>query len=81
MGSENLLKLETWVNTSHAVHEDMRGDIGGCISCGVGIIQGKSPKQKLNTKNTTDSEVVAVSEYVPYQIRIINILGRQGYAI
>ena len=25
MGSNNLLKLETWVDASHAVHEDMRG--------------------------------------------------------
>ena len=65
MGSKDLLKLETWVYASHAVHEFMRGHIGGCMSCGVGIIHGNSLKQKLNTKITTESEVVAVSEYVP----------------
>ena len=43
------------------------------MSCGVGIIHGKASKQKLNAKITTESEVVAVSEYVPYKIHIIGI--------
>ena len=73
MGSNNLLKLETWVDASHAVNEDMRGHIGGCISYGVGIVHGKTSKNKLNTKITTESEVVAVSEYVPYKIHMINL--------
>ena len=51
MGSKYLLKLDTWVDLSHTVHEDIRGHTGGCMSCGVGIIHGKAPKKKLNTKN------------------------------
>ena len=65
MGSNYLLKVETWVDASHAVHGDMRDNTGGCMSCGVGIIQGKESQQKLNTKSTTDSGVVSVSEYMP----------------
>ena len=49
--------------------------------CGIGIIHGKSPTHKFNKKITTDSEVVAVSEYVPYTIHIINIFLGQGYAL
>ena len=49
----------------HVVHEDMKGNTGGCMSYGVGIIHGKASKQKLNKKSTTESEVIAVSEYVP----------------
>ena len=64
MGSDDLLKLETWVDASNAVHENMRGHTGGYISCEVGIIHGKESKHKLNTKNAIDSEVVAVSEYL-----------------
>ena len=51
------------------------------MSCGVGIIHGKASKHKLNTKSTTESEVVAVSEYVPYKIHMINIFLGQGYAL
>ena len=75
MGSDDLLKLETCVDASYVVHEDMRGHTGGCMSCGFGIIHGKESKQKLNTKSTTESEVVAVSEYVPYKIHMINFFG------
>ena len=44
MRSKYLLKLDTWVDLSHTVHEDIRGHTGGCMSCGVGIIHGKAPK-------------------------------------
>ena len=81
MGSNDLLKLEIWVHALHAVHEDMRVHIGECISCVVFIIHGKESKQKLNIKSTTESELVAVSEYVSYNIHIIDIFGGQGYAL
>ena len=71
MGSNNLLKLETWVDSQHAVDEDMGGHTGGCMYCGVVIIHGKASRNKLNTKITTESEVVAVSEYVTYNITLL----------
>ena len=80
MGYGDLIKLEKWVYAPHKITEDMREHTVVCMSCGtscgVGIIHGKAPKQKLNTKSTTESEVVAVSEYLPYKIHIINIFGR-----
>ena len=81
MGSDDLLKLETWIDASHAVHDYMRGHTGECMSYVFGIIHSKESKQKLNTKIATESEVVAVSEYVPYKIHIIHIFGGQGYAL
>ena len=51
------------------------------MPCGVGIIHGKESTQKMNRKITTESEVVAVSEYVPYTIHMINIFLGQGYAL
>ena len=38
------------------------------MSCGVVIIHGKASVHKLNNKSTTESEVVAFSDYVPYKI-------------
>ena len=37
-----LLKLETWIDSFHAVHEDMRRNTGGFMSCGIGIIHSKA---------------------------------------
>ena len=51
------------------------------MSCVVCIIHSKESKQKFNTKSTTDSEVVAVSEYVPYKIHMIDIFGGQCYTL
>ena len=51
------------------------------MSFGIGILHGKSSKQKLNTKSSTEAELVAVSDYIPYHIWMINFLKHQGYKI
>ena len=38
-------------------------------------------KKKSNTKITIESEVVAVSEYMPYIIHVINSFLGQGYTL
>ena len=73
MGADNMLKLETWVDASHATHANMRGHTGGTMSFGWGVVHEKSAKQKINTKSTTESEVVALSEYVPHTILMTNL--------
>jgi hypothetical protein len=39
----------------------MRGHTGGAMSFGTGIIHGKASKQKLNTKSSTETEVVGAT--------------------
>ena len=56
----------------------MRGHTGGTMSMGVGTVHNKSSKQKLNTRSTTESEVVGVSEYLPYDIWQVNFFKEQG---
>ena len=71
--------METWIDELHVVHDDTRGHTGGCISCGVDIIHGKASKQNMNTKITTELEVVAVRKYVTYKIYMIDIFLGKGY--
>ena len=71
MGSDHLIKLDTWINTLYAVNENMRGHTVGYLSCGVGIIHGKASNRKLSTKITTEYELVTFIEYVPYKIHVI----------
>jgi len=49
-----------WVDSSYAVHLDMRGHTGVVMSLGKGATYSKSTKQKLNTKSSTDAELVAI---------------------
>jgi len=57
----------------------MRSHIGGGLSMGRGLIHSKSSKQKLNTKSSTEPEVVGVSDYVPYPIWTQNFMTVQGF--
>ena len=43
------------------------------------MFHGKSSKQKLNTKSSTEAEVVGTSDYVPYNIHITMFMKHQGY--
>ena len=54
--------LQTWVDVSYAVHDDMRSHTGACISIGDGIVYNSSSKQKLNVKSSTEGEVVGTSD-------------------
>jgi hypothetical protein len=81
IGATSLTNLYTWVDASYAVHPNMRSHSGGTISFGHGVVHSKSSKQKLNTKSSTEAEVVGVSEYLPYNIWILHFLNHQGYKI
>ncbi len=69
----------TFIDASYAVHQNFRGQTGGCMSMGWGVFHAKSSKQKLNTKSSTETELVGVSEYIPYNLWAIIFLEKQGY--
>ena len=48
---------------------------------GYGIVHGKSSKQNINIRSSTESELVGMGEYVPYNIWFIMFMGAQGYEI
>ena len=48
--------LQTWVDASYTTHHNMRGDTGGLMFLGHGVIHDTCSKKKLNTKSST-SEV------------------------
>ena len=48
---------------------------------GTGIINPKSTKQKLNTKSSTEGELVGASDYLPNVIWTKMFLREQGYEI
>ena len=81
IGATSLDKLMTWVDASYAIHDNMRSHTGGMMSFGIGALHTKSTRQKLNTKSSTEAELVVVSEYLPYHIWLINFLEHQGYRV
>jgi hypothetical protein len=81
VGADNMRKLRTWVDASYAVHPDMKSHTGGVMSFGTGGLVCKSSKQKLNTKSSTEAEVVGASDYLPNTMWMSMFLKEQGYAL
>ena len=81
LGANNPMKMETWVDASYAVHHDMKSHTGGVITLGTGAIMSKSSKQKLNTKSSTEAELVGASDYTPNAIWAAKFLDAQGYTL
>jgi hypothetical protein len=81
IGADDLKKMMTWVDASYAVHRDMKSHTGGVVSFGTGALMSKSSKQKLNTKSSTEAELVGASDYLPHAIWAKKFLEGQGYKL
>ena len=81
IGADNLTVMKTWVDAAYAVHHDMKSHTGGVVSFGTGVLYGKSAKQKLNAKSSTEAELVGASDYIPWTIWVKRFMKYQGYHI
>ena len=81
IGASSLNTLLTWVDAAYAIYKNMRSQTGGAMSLEYGIVQGRSSKQKINTKSSMEAELVGVSEFLLYNIWLTNFMKEQGYPI
>ncbi|KAL7569097.1 hypothetical protein ACA910_016932 [Epithemia clementina (nom. ined.)] len=81
LGADNFPSIHTWVDASYAVHEDMCSHTGGITLLGHGGIMCKSMKQKINTKSSTEAEVMGVSDYLLFPLWAKLFLEAQGHEI
>ena len=79
LGADDMTKMKSWVDVSYGVHDDCRSHTGGAISFGWGVLVTKCQKQKLNTKSSTEGEIVGVSDFLPNMIWTRMFLEEQGY--
>ena len=73
--------LQWWVDASFAVHHDMKSHTGGVMSLGKGAIYSCSTKQKLNTKISTESELVGIDDVMPMILWMRYFLEAQGFVV
>ena len=79
IGANNLHMMKTWMDAAYAVHHDMKSHTGGVMSFGTGVLNAKSAKQKVNTKSSTEAELVGSSDYIPWTIWVKRFMKYQGY--
>jgi hypothetical protein len=73
--------LMWYVNASFAVHPNMRSHTGGGLTMGRGFPIVSSTKQKLNTRSSTESELVGVDNMMPIIVWSCYFLMAQGYGV
>jgi hypothetical protein len=59
----------------------MRSHTGGVISFGRGGLVCKSKKQNINTKSSTEAELIGASDYLPNTLYVKMFMEAQGYPI
>jgi hypothetical protein len=73
--------LSWYVDTLFTVHHDMRGHTGGAMTMGMGFTLDKSTKLKLNTRSSTESEIVVVKDLIPQILCLRLFTKAQGFAV
>ena len=81
IGADDLLKIQNFIDSSHAVHEYMKGHTGGTITFGTGVVSVKSSKQKMNLRSSNETEVIGDSEYLPLNVWFQCFMEAQGYTL
>ena len=76
---DGIMNIRAYVDASFAVHKEFRSHTGIVITFGGGGIYFRSTKQRLNTTSSTEAELVAVSDALPYVVHIREFLIHQGY--
>jgi len=78
-GTDDILTLKIFIDASYGVHADGKSHTGLVLMMGRGVIICKSVKQKINTKSSTEAELVALSDSISMAIWCRNFLEEQGY--
>ena len=63
------------------MHNDFRSHTGYVISLGKGSPYSKLSKQKINTKSSTEADLVGIDDMIPMILWTIYFIDSQGYQI
>jgi hypothetical protein len=75
------LMLKWHIDGSYAVHKDMKSHTGATLTLGKGSVYSASTKQKLNSKSSTEAELIAVSDAIGQVLWTKYFLEAQGLKV
>jgi hypothetical protein len=79
---DNLATIRWWVNASHAILDNCRGHMASMMSIVKGAAISFSNTQKLNTKSSTESELVGADQVFSSILHTrYFLIEAQGYSI
>ena len=78
---DSLSTIRWYVDASYGVHSDIKGHTGMMMALGTGASMAMSKAHKLNTKSSTEAELVGVYDALPDILWGKYFLEAQGYKI
>jgi hypothetical protein len=73
--------LKWWVDALFAIHPNIRGYLGGGLSLGRGFLIVSSTTQKINTRSSTETEIVGADDFIPAICWTRYFMKGQGYGV
>ena len=81
LSADDLHVIKWFADCSFAVHPDFKSHTGGNMTFGQGSPINKSAKQKLNTRSSTEGELVAANDMATMILWTKLFMEAQGYEI
>jgi hypothetical protein len=76
---DNLGMLKWYINGSHNVHWDCKGHRGAVFKMGKGATTSYSRKVKLNTRSSTEMELLTADTFMPEMLWSLHFIQAQRY--
>jgi len=73
--------IRWWVDASFAVHGDYKSHTGATMTVGKGCPINMSSKQKINTRSSTEAELVGVNDAMSLVLWVRMFLEAQGFEV
>ena len=79
--ASNMSRIHWWIDASFAVHRDCKSHAGATMTLGKGCPISMSSKQKINTRSSTEAELVGVNDALTLVLWMRLFLESQGFTI
>ena len=81
LSAESLNIVKWYVDAAYGVRDDYKSQSGMVMTLGQGVLLGKSVKQKLNAKSSSEAEIIATSDAASQMLWAREFMDCQGYDI
>ena len=81
LSADNLTTVKWFIDASFAVHPDFKSYTGATMTMGEGAMQTLTRKQKLNSRSSTEAELIGMDDAITQVLWTRLFLTEQGYPI
>ena len=81
LSADNLRVIKWYVDASFATHPDFKSHTGAVMTMGGGAMQTLTRKQKLNSRSSTEAELIGINDAITQMLWTKMFMAEQGYPI